>query len=130
MQKKIIISEFDPVIYPFKLWVACTDKYTPLNDRFCYATNRENLNRNVFETHEAVTFYVKERESGGGFGCLVTFANKEYFNISNMAHEASHVVDYLFEHIAEKNIGEESRAYLMGWVVDCMNQLKTNKFKN
>jgi hypothetical protein len=128
--KKTQIHQFDPVIYPFKLWVTCTDKYTPLNNRFCYAKSSEDLNRNVFETYEAVTFYIKEREKGGGFGCLVAFTSKEYFNISNMAHEASHVVDYLFEHIGEKNIGEESRAYLMGWVVDCMNQLKTNKFKN
>jgi hypothetical protein len=128
--KKTLIHQFDPVIYPFKLWVTCTDKYHTLNERFYHAHNREDLNKDVFDTHEATCFMVKERVDNGKFGCLVAFTEREYFNIKNIAHEASHVVDFLFTHISEDNPGDEAKAYFMGWVVDCMNQVRTNKFKD
>ena len=128
MKKPIQIHQFDPVIYPFKLWVTCTNKYGPLNDRFKNAYSGEDLDKDYLDNHEAVTYLVQERESGR-CGCLVVFTERKFFSISNMAHEASHVVDFLFEHIGEKNIGDEAKAYLMGWAVACANQVRTNKFK-
>lgn len=127
--KKTQIYQFDPVIYPIKLWITCTNKYEPINDRFCDACNNKDLNKTAIDNNRAVTFYVKERIKGGYFGLLVVFTGKEYFTVKDMAHEASHVVDFLWEHISEGNPGDEAKAYFTGWVVDCMNQVKTNKFK-
>lgn len=129
MKKKVIIHEFNPEIYPFKLWVSCTDEYNPLNERFCKGNNLDNLNKEILKTHEAVTFLVKDRSKNGSFGCLVVFTEKRYFTIQNMAHEASHVVDFLWEHIGEKYPGDEAKAYFTGWVVKCMNKVRINKFE-
>jgi hypothetical protein len=126
-KKPVKIHEFDTVIYPFKLWVACTNTYKPLNIRFNNAYTKKDLDKTFLDNHEAVTYAVQERESNE-YGCLVVFTERKFFTISNMAHEASHVVDFLFEHIGEKNIGDEAKAYLMGWVVGCMNKVKINKF--
>jgi len=46
-------------------------------------------------------------------GCKLPVMNLASF----LAHEASHMVDYLFESIGEDNPGTETRAYLVDWAV-------------
>jgi hypothetical protein len=125
--KKTTIHQFDPIIYPFKLWVACTDNYEALNSRFC-SLDDSDLSKSTILDHEAVCFYVRERRAKGNYGCLVVFTKREYFTIKNMAHEAAHVSDYLWEHLKEDKVTSEANAYFMGWIVDSMYKVKTNKF--
>lgn len=122
------IHEFDPVIYPFKLWVCCTDNYKTLNTRF-YSSEKQDLDITPIYDNEGVTYYVKERCYMGHYGCLVVFTRKEYFNIKLMAHEAAHVCDYLWEHVNEGEVGDEANAYFMGWVVDSMDKARKHKNK-
>ena len=44
---------------------------------------------------------------------------KETPKINLIAHEVSHSVDYIFEHIQEKNPCAECKAYLTEWVFKC-----------
>lgn len=85
------IHEFDPVIYPRKLWVAVsTDTFS---DRF--------------ESKNAIT-------------------------IANIAHESSHIAMNIFDYIGAKVdlANQETFSYLVGWVADCINQVRTGKFKD
>jgi hypothetical protein len=44
-----------------------------------------------------------------------------------IAHEAEHVIDYLYEHIGETRVTEEIRAYLIQWVTEMMWKEWLNK---
>lgn len=92
------IHEFDPVIYPRKLWVAVsTDTFS---DRLG--------------------------------GILVRFESKNAITIANIAHESSHIAMNIFDYIGAKVdlANQETFSYLVGWVADCINQVRTGKFKD
>lgn len=102
------IHQFDPVIYPFKLWVAVTDNIAVLNERFC-RMNRADLDMKV-DDYEAVTYYVKEREGNLYKGSLIVFIEERWMTIKIIAHEATHVARRCWEHVGEDIIGEEADA--------------------
>jgi hypothetical protein len=53
--------------------------------------------------HVVVYIDAKHHLTGGGL-------------VNTCAHEASHVADAIFEHVEEETPGDETRAYLVGWV--------------
>lgn len=92
------IHEFDPVIYPRKLWVAVsTDTFS---DRFEGVSEWD-------DTADAIT-------------------------IANIAHESSHIAMNIFDYIGAKVdlANQETFSYLVGWIADCINQVRTGKFKD
>lgn len=116
------IHQFDPVIYPFKLWVAVTDNIAVLNERFC-RMNGADLDMKV-DDYEAVTYYVKEREGNLYKGSLIVFTEERWMTIKIIAHEAVHVARRCWEHVGEDVIGEEADAYLVGWIAKCIGEVK------
>lgn len=112
------IHEFDPVIYPRKLWVAVsTDTFS---DRF--------------ESEWDDTAIVDcVRDKLRNLGCiLVRFESKNAITIANIAHESSHIAMNIFDYIGAKVdlANQETFSYLVGWVADCINQVRTGKFKD
>ena len=88
------IHEFDPVIYPRKLWVAVsTDTLSDI---------------------------------------LVRYESKNAITIANIAHESSHIAMNIFDYIGAKVdlANQETFSYLVGWIADCINQVRTGKFKD
>lgn len=126
MKKPIQIYQFDPVIYPVKLWVTTTDNLYPVAERFKSANNKE-FNVEFDEKFEAFTQPVIEKETGL-YGLIVVFKHKK-ISARLMAHEASHVNQFIWERIGEENVAEEAEAYLVEWIVDCLDQVNRNKFK-
>ena len=106
------IHEFDPLIYPRKLWVAVsTDTFS---DRFEGVSEWD-------DTADAIVDCVRDklRNLGG-------------ITIANIAHESSHIAMNIFDYIGAKVdlANQETFSYLVGWVADCINQVRTGKFKD
>ena len=115
------IHEFDPVIYPRKLWVAVST-YT-FSDRFEGVSEWD-------DTADAIVDCVRDKLRNLG-GILVRFESKNA-TIANIAHESSHIAMNIFDYIGAKVdlANQETFSYLVGWVADCINQVRTGKFKD
>lgn len=123
--KKTIIHQFDPLIYPVKLWVAITKDNKSLNERFMWKYDNSDIDID-FDNNDGITGLVKSRENNL-IGVLIVFENKKAVTISNIAHESSHAVDDIWTRIGEKNVGHEANAYLIGWIAKCINEAKNSK---
>lgn len=116
------IHEFDPVIYPRKLWVAVsTDRFS---DRFEGVSEWD-------DTADAIVDCVRDKQRNLG-GILVRYESKNAITISNIAHESSHIAMNIFDYIGAKVdlANQETFSYLVGWIADCINQVRTGKFKD
>lgn len=64
-------------------------------------------------------------------GILIRFRNKKAMTTSIISHEATHaaleIFDYVGAVVDPKN--QEPFTYLVGWIADCINQVKIGKFK-
>lgn len=115
------IHEFDPLIYPRKLWVVVgTDTFS---DRFEGVSEWD-------DTADAIVdcVYDKQRDLGG---VLVRFKSKKSMTISTISHESLHIAMNIFDYIGAKAdpMNQEPLAYLVGWIADNINQVKIGKFK-
>ena len=125
LKKAIKVHQFDPVIYPYTLWVAITDNLEEIKTRFTYYDYTPLEIK--LKSYYGVTFDVRDELKTRG--SLILFSYKKYMTVGYMAHEASHVADNIFEYIGEDHPSDEAKAYLIEWIVDCINQVKINKFK-
>lgn len=125
------IHEFDPLIYPRKLWIAITNDCDSIKNQFDY--EYENELEDVMENSDAFVFPCTHKESRR-LGVCVIFKNRKYMSVKNIAHESVHVASNIFLD-CNMTMGfdegkDEHFAYLAGWAADCINQVKTNKFKD
>ena len=117
--------EFDPVLYPIKLWVVVTNDNKILNERFEWYPKEEiNIDFNI---HNACTGLAIKKE-GKRFGILIVFENNKQLDIKNISHETSHAIKRIWNHLGEDYFGDESTAYLAGWIADCCWKVKTGKY--
>lgn len=124
------IHEFDPVIYPRKLWVVKGSSQRFIQDNFTERLGEEV----VFENDEGnesvctVLSNVRLKETGK-YGYLVYIRGN--LSVGDIAHEATHVAARLFQEIGSylDPENQEPFSYLVGWVTDCINQVKTGKSK-
>lgn len=131
MKKPIKIHQFNPEIYPFKLWVTITDNGEILADRFLDIDRKgkSEISSEDLVNAEAITYYAQERETGAK-GILVVYTEKRYMSVKTMAHEATHVARKAWDHMGETSTGEEADAYLVGWVAKCIDEVKHFKESN
>ena len=64
------------------------------------------------------------------YGSLVVFRSKQEMTPKVMAHEAVHVMNSFMDVLGIERAEEgtnEHLAYLMGWIVGCMDDVKTGK---
>lgn len=125
MKKKTIIHQFDPVIYPVKLWVSITNDNNALNEQFQWAYDEPKIDID-FESFDAITGAARQKESKL-FGILIVFENKKLCSLKNIAHESSHAVDEIWRRLGEERAGNEANAYLIGWIAECIEKVKLNK---
>lgn len=126
MKKKAIIHQFDPVIYPFKLWICISEDLTASTDRFFDAKTESDF---VFENtkrYAAMTLPVIEKKENF-YGVLVLYKKKKYCTVKNIAHEASHAAKSFFEHIGADISAHEPFEYLIGWIAECIEKVLKNK---
>ena len=119
IKKKILgYFEYDPVIYPRKLWVHIGDDLKELAPKaFCNIVIDENKDYSGVEYGEVI------RKSDDKYGILVSFHNRKYMTMDVCDHEASHVCDDLENALNIKH-GDEPSAYLLGWIASCINKAR------
>ena len=119
IKKKILgYYEYDPVIYPRKLWVHIGDDFKELAPKaFCNIVVDENKDYYGVEYGEVI------RKSDDKYGILVSFPKRKDMTMDICVHEASHVCDDLENALNIKH-GDEPSAYLLGWIASCINKAR------
>ena len=116
--KKKGYYEYDPVIYPRKVWVHI-------------GTNFKELASEIFEgelifddkTYDGAVFEEVIRKSDEEYGILATFPSSKEMTMGVCSHEASHICDAIEKAIGMEHGGEAS-AYLLGWIASCINKAR------
>ncbi len=120
------IHEFDPVIYPYKLYVAITDNISSLSNKFWHVEPGHMLDTVDYGNYGAISIKIVESRTND-FGVLVVFKSRKQMTIRTIAHEASHAAKFLFQHIGADIEPHEPFEYVVGWVADCIVKVKNNK---
>jgi hypothetical protein len=128
VKKKVFpkIRMFDPVIYPFKIWIIIDKKPDIIAENF-----REYDGKKVIFTdddgtkrQEAFSMMVQNDEY---YGAVIYFRSKESICYELAAHEASHTAKHISEHIGADTRPHEYFEYLVGWIAKCIEKVKNNK---
>ena len=107
------IYEFDPVIYPFKVWVARKGTTIERIDKVFEALCQDDTGCSFKDNHilpdkgTAAQTYIVGHKKQGITGCLVVLGYGTL--VKDLSHEACHCADWLFE-----RIGDTTREYERG----------------
>lgn len=129
------IYEFDPQVYQMKLWVMKKPDFETVQKTFYSMEEEDELYE--FESkqldlgsHTTMRVFPVVKKETNQWGILAFFGNPKYFKPSILAHEASHVCDWLFELIGI-NRGKfddgEPAAYFIQWVFEQLYNVKKGK---
>jgi hypothetical protein len=121
------IHEFNPVIYPYRLWIIIDKKPDAISDIFNEYSGKpiEFIDRDTAML-EAFTMLVARKENEV-FGVIIFFRSKKSMSYELVAHESSHAAKYLFEHINADIKEHEPFEYVIGWIAGCCEKVKKNK---
>ena len=134
MQK---VYEFDPVLYPTRLWVVVKPDVREMDAEFYaldeYGETLDEMNKDLFDDSHTVaqTTLVQDKTSEYK-GCLVAILRPKEVTPGIAAHEASHCADYLCDSFGIKSDTfetGESRAYYVQWVADTIWDVLHNPAK-
>lgn len=120
------IFEFNPQIYPRRLWVSVSASTEELQERF-----GNDYIKDFDDSYYAETCAVQQKEPLLG-GVLIRFQDLKAMSLENIAHEAAHAAIEIFNYcdcrIDVEN--QEPFAYLVGWVAKCCDEVKNNLQKS
>lgn len=135
MENKTQIHEFDPQVYPFRLWIGMKTPYEEVEKNF-WALN-DQMERTPFDepyyrrnSFVVATCFPVAHKVSGWIGILCLISKPSQLNVGRIAHESSHIADFLFEEFGFKNEGfdgGEPRAYLIEWCANCIDNVKRGK---
>ena len=121
------IFEFNPQIYPRRLWVSVGASTEELQEKF----GKEVIKEDLDDSYYAETYPIQQKEPLLG-GVLIRFQDLKAMTPENMAHEATHAAIEIFDYcdcrIDVEN--QEPFSYLMGWIVKCCDEVKSNLQKS
>ena len=122
------IHKFDPVIYPYKLWVIVGKEPGDITNHFKeYKGKKIVFNEGEVDRSEAFTMPVQSIEDKPCYGVVMFFRSNKSMSFELVAHESSHAAKYLFEHIGAEVKEHEPFEYVVGWIADCCEKVKKNK---
>ena len=117
------IFEFNPQIYPRRLWMSVGASTEELQEKF----GKEVIKEDLDDSYYAETYPIQQKEPLLG-GVLIRFQDLKAMTPENMAHEATHAAIEIFDYcdcrIDVEN--QEPFSYLMGWIVKCCDEVKNN----
>ena len=127
----MIIYQFDPVIYPYKVWVIIDKKPNKIHEKFKeYSGKPIIFEDGSADRCEAFTMPVQSKGADPYYGVILFFRSKRSMDYELVAHESSHAAKYLFEHIgADCNIHEPFE-FVVGWIAGCCEAVKNGKARN
>lgn len=118
-----MIHEFNPEIYPRKIWVVCKPDNSELEAKFKDYTP-------LSDSHNAGVYNVFDKENKKG-GILIAFSTKKtMFDVSIIAHEATHAALEIFDYIGTENglyAHQEPLCYLVGYIANCIVKARDYK---
>ena len=116
------VLEFDPQVYPRKVWIQKGGDVKSLREQFSQVNGDELALDGNFEG----LVYRVCRKSDGKLGELIWFPYASVMPISHISHEATHAaIDIFYDcdcRIDSEN--QEPFAYLVGWIAKCINEVK------
>lgn len=123
------IHQFNPVIYPRKLWVVKGGNSDLIKRHFTDAYDSEIKIDEIGDGFDGMAMKVRSKAEGT-YGSLVWIISNA--NIGIISHEASHAAMDILSDIGFKldDKNQEPLAYMIGWITDCIWQVKTGKFKD
>lgn len=123
------LYKFDPVIYPYRFWVAVGGKPTEIEDAFLDYDGApiENLTSTT-EDFEAYAMDVVDKVSRER-GTLVHFASKKRMDYDVVAHECMHATSNLCDAMGIDITQREAPEFIIGWMAKCCEEVKKNKAK-
>src|SRR5574344_607570 len=128
MKKLMQIHQFDPVIYPVKLYVVKHPDENEINDKF-YSIDKLPINYRLYTAAEATTCKnIVGLKETNKYGVLITIYPGP-ISIGAIAHEATHAARVIWSWLTESNTGAEADAYFVGWISDCINKVRTKKVR-
>ena len=115
------VHDFHPSIYPCRLWVYIGSEN--MEDEFSKVEQLED--DSIAETQ--ATRYLPN----GKRGVLVRFRSRKAMTAEIITHESVHAAAEILRSVGGQIDvdNQEPLAYLAGWVADCIDQVKKNKFK-
>ena len=119
VKRKRGIYEFDPVVYPFLLWVTISDDFDKA------LTGYECMDDSMLPDvkPDAGVFRVI-RESDRRWGIMVVYNSARSITYGTAAHEAMHVLVQVYDVIGADIRQDETPNYLLGWVADCIGSVR------
>ncbi len=126
------IHEFNPIIYPCRIWVAINPSYESISEKF-YAVTTEMERMDIEPRQfEADYFSIASTcpvtiKQGGWIGLLVCIWKPKSLNVDTICHESVHCSDFICEQFGITNgsfDNGEAYAYLTGWIAGCIESVK------
>ena len=121
------VHEFDPVIYPYLVWVVIgkttniiTDTFNSYECKPIKDLEEDTKNLNAFAMPVA-------HKNNSSYGVVLYFKSKKSMSYEIVAHEASHAAKYLFDHIGADVSHHEPFEYVIGWIARCCEEVKRYK---
>lgn len=121
------IHEFDPVIYPYKLWVIIAGSPDIVAKKFDeYGGKPILFVEGDVDRSEAFTMPVRSKNNAA-YGVVIFLRTKRSLTFNLVAHESSHAAKYLFDHIGADVDPHEPFKYVVGWIAGCLGKVKANQ---
>lgn len=115
-----MIHEFDPIIYPRKIWITYDASIEELKEQF-----GSKFDFDEDDSYNALTYRVNNIQTDKG-GVLIRFMSKDKMTSPNMAHEAVHAANRICDYVGINADWEndEAVAYLVSFIVKCCEEVK------
>lgn len=114
------IFDFNPTIYPIKIWIAVGASTQYLNSLF-----KNKVEDIPSYLHGKTTFETKIGNADE-CGILIRFDSKENMNAKMISHESAHAALKIFEKVGGKvsHDSDELFAHLIGYIAGCISDVK------
>ena len=122
------VYEFDPIIYPMRLWISVKPTTDEIQkDFFVFDENDEEVDtiEPFDDTTIARTFSVAHRKSTW-MGCYIAVLKPRQCDAGIITHESVHVTDWMCDHFGLRGFSfmdGEARAYFAQWVARCIDNV-------
>jgi len=121
---KIKYHKFDPIIYPYKIWVCIGVEKSQLKHKFTMQDGTA-IEYKDSKDYDAFTIAVQDRKTKQN-GTAIIFTSKKIMDCNVIAHESSHAAKDIFNYINAEIDPHETFEYLLGWIAGCCEKaLKT-----
>lgn len=134
MENKTQIHEFNPQVYPFRLWVGVKVPFEEVTKFYnlCNMNEVAEFKEDDYYSHSKAraTCMPVVRKEDNRIGILCSIWDAKGMTIGDVTHESLHITDFLCEYLGIKSEGfddGEPRAYFAGWVANCIDQVKRRR---